>query len=100
MQAVEGHPPTELDSLLLDSINEVIDLDTNRRAAASYSVPWIVFMLLLIVAVMAMLLTGFSAGVIQLRDSLDAAGPANGGAPGGGARSGDAAVLAAARPAG
>jgi hypothetical protein len=60
---IEGHPPTVLDSLMFQAMNEVIDLHTERLAAFEYRVPQIILWLLFAVAAMAMAMTGFGSGL-------------------------------------
>jgi len=65
-----GHSPTILDSLMVQSLNEVIDVHSERLAAADYRVPPVILWLLLGVAVMAMAVTGWSAGLDGPRNLL------------------------------
>jgi hypothetical protein len=60
---IEGQPPTVLDSLMFQALNEVIDLHTERLAAYEYRIPQIILWLLFVVATMAMAMTGFSSGL-------------------------------------
>jgi hypothetical protein len=60
---IEGRPPTVLDSLMFQALNEVIDLHTERLAAYEYRVPQIILWLLFAVAAMAMAMTGFGGGL-------------------------------------
>jgi hypothetical protein len=59
----ESQPPTVLDSLMFQSLNEVIDLHTERLAAFGYRIPQIILWLLFVVAAMAMAMTGFGGGL-------------------------------------
>ena len=65
-----GHSPTVLDSLMVQSLNDVIDVHSERLAAADYRVPPVILWLLLGVAVMAMAVTGWSAGLDGSRNLL------------------------------
>jgi hypothetical protein len=60
---IEGRPPTVLDSLMFQALNEVIDLHTERLAAFEYRIPQIILWLLFAVATMAMAMTGFGGGL-------------------------------------
>jgi hypothetical protein len=60
---IESQPPTVLDSLMFQSLNEVIDLHTERLAAFEYRIPQIILWLLFVVAAMAMAMTGFGGGL-------------------------------------
>ena len=53
---------TMVDSLVFQSLNEVVNLHTERMAAVEYRIPQIILWLLFVVAAMAMSLTGFSSG--------------------------------------
>jgi hypothetical protein len=65
-----GRPPTVLDGLMVQSLNEVIDVHGERLAAADYRVPPVILWLLFGVAVMAMAVTGWSAGLDGQRNML------------------------------
>jgi hypothetical protein len=60
---IESQPPTVLDSLMFQALNEVIDLHTERLAAFGYRVPQIILWLLFFVAAVAMVMTGFGGGL-------------------------------------
>jgi hypothetical protein len=62
-RAIEGREPTETDSLLLQSLNDVIDLHEQRLAAFEDRVPVLILGLLVFLAVTAMVLTGYSIGL-------------------------------------
>jgi hypothetical protein len=65
---IESRPPTMLDSLMFQSLNGVIDLHTERLTAFEYRIPQIILWLLVVVAAMAMALTGFSSGLSGRRN--------------------------------
>jgi hypothetical protein len=60
---IAGRPPTPLDSLLLQGLNEVIDVHTERLAAAEYRLPGVILWLLCVLALTALALTGFGSGL-------------------------------------
>jgi hypothetical protein len=62
-RTIESQPPTVLDSLMFQALNEVIDLHTERLAAFEYRIPQIILWLLFAVATMAMAMTGFGGGL-------------------------------------
>jgi hypothetical protein len=63
LRAIEGREPTEADSLLLQSLNDVIDLHEQRIAAFEYRVPKIILWLLFFLAVASMAMTGYAIGL-------------------------------------
>jgi hypothetical protein len=65
--ALRGRTPTVADALLLGSINEVIDSHGRRLAAARDRLPSIVLLMLMIVALVAVGLTGYASGVAEHR---------------------------------
>lgn len=67
-RAVTGRPATPLDMLFVAAVNEVIDVHTMRATAAVDHVPPVVLVLLLLAAVFAMALTGFSCGLTHRRN--------------------------------
>jgi hypothetical protein len=60
---IESQPPTVLDSLMFQALNEVIDLHTERLAAFEYRIPQIILWLLFVVAAVAMVMTGFGGSL-------------------------------------
>jgi hypothetical protein len=65
-----GRTPTVVDGLVVQSLNEVIDVHGERLAAANYRVPPVILWLVLGVAVMAMAVTGWGAGLDGPRNLL------------------------------
>jgi hypothetical protein len=63
VRAIEGREPTEADSLLLQSLNDVIDLHERRIAAFEYRVPQVILLLLFFLAVASLALTGYGIGL-------------------------------------
>jgi hypothetical protein len=63
LRSIEGREPTEADSLLLQSLNDVIDLHEQRIAAFEYRVPKIILWVLFFLAVASMALTGYAIGL-------------------------------------
>ncbi len=70
VKLVEDRPPTPLDSLLFQSLNEVLDVHTRRLAAAHDRLPGIILAMLVVIAVMSLSMTGFSGGLAGQRASL------------------------------
>ena len=70
MEAIESRPaPTN--ALVLQALNEVFDLHTNRVAGALYSqIPRTIWVSLLLVAAAGMLAAGYQAGLSGPRPSL------------------------------
>lgn len=68
VQAVTSHPPTTLDGLLVSAVNEVIDVHALRVNAGLDHVPWVVVVLLFVVAGFSMGLTGYSCGLNRRRN--------------------------------
>ncbi len=62
-RAIEGREPTESDSLLLQSLNDVIDLHERRIAAFEYRVPKVILWLLFFLAIASLALTGYGIGL-------------------------------------
>jgi hypothetical protein len=60
-------PPTVLDSLLISSLNELIDLHTSRLAAYEERVPGAVLGLVALVSALGLFLVGFSFGLADQR---------------------------------
>jgi hypothetical protein len=60
---IAGRPPTVLDSLVFQTLNEVIDLHTERLAAAEYRLPGVILWLLCLLALTGLALTGFASGL-------------------------------------
>jgi hypothetical protein len=60
---IGSQPPTVLDSLMFQALNEVIDLHSERLAAFEYRIPQIILWLLFAVAAMALAMTGFGGGL-------------------------------------
>ena len=60
---IAGRLPTVLDSLVVQALNEVIDVHTERLAAAEYRLPSVILWLLCVVALTALALTGFGSGL-------------------------------------
>jgi hypothetical protein len=60
---IAGRLPTVLDSLVLQALNEVIDVHTERLAAAEYRLPSVMLWLLCVVALTGLALTGFGSGL-------------------------------------
>jgi len=67
-RTIEGRVPTPLDAILFPALNDVIDIHTERLAAAEYRVPEVILWLLLVAAMMALALTGLSSGLIGRRN--------------------------------
>jgi hypothetical protein len=63
VRAIEGREPTESDSLLLQSLNDVIDLHERRIAAFEYRVPKVILWLLVFLAIASLALTGYGIGL-------------------------------------
>ncbi len=59
---ITSRAPNIIDSIVFQGLNTVIDLHTERMAAFNYRIPGVILWLLLVVAGMAMALTGFSGG--------------------------------------
>jgi hypothetical protein len=64
----ESRPPTPLDALMFQALNEVIDLHTERLAAFEYRVPQIILWLLIAVAAIAVAVTGFGGALSGQRN--------------------------------
>jgi hypothetical protein len=60
---IAARPPTPLDSLVLQGLNEVIDVHTERLAAIEYRLPSAILWLLCVIALTALALTGFGSGL-------------------------------------
>lgn len=60
-------PSTLLDTLLISSLNEVIDLHTSRLAAYEERVPGVVLGLVALVSALGLFLVGFSFGLVGQR---------------------------------
>jgi hypothetical protein len=60
---IAGRPPTVVDSLVFQALNEVIDVHTERLAAAEYRLPSAILWLLCVIALTALSLTGFGSGL-------------------------------------
>jgi hypothetical protein len=60
--AGRADPQSELSSLLIESTNEMIDVDTKRLAALENKVPITVFVLLVLVAAVGVVLIGYACG--------------------------------------
>ena len=58
-----GRLPTVLDKLVFQALNEVIDVHTERLAAAEYRLPRVILWLLCAIALMGLALTGFGSGL-------------------------------------
>jgi hypothetical protein len=67
-RAIEGREPTEVDSLLLQSLNDVVDLHEQRLAAFEDRVPEVILWLLCFLAVTSMALTGYAIGLSGSRN--------------------------------
>jgi hypothetical protein len=67
-RSVESRLPTPIDALIFQSLNEVIDLHTERVAAFEYRVPKVILWLLLAVAAIGMAVTGFGGGLSGQRN--------------------------------
>jgi hypothetical protein len=63
VRSIEGREPTEADSLLLQSLNDVIDLHEQRIAAFEYRVPQVILLLLFFLSVASLALTGYGIGL-------------------------------------
>jgi hypothetical protein len=59
----EGRPVPH--GMILQSLNEVIDVEAERRAALFNRVPGIILLLLMGVGMLAMLLTGYSTVTVR-----------------------------------
>ena len=60
---IAGRPPTVLDSLVFQALNEIIDVHTERFAAAEYRLPSVILWLLCVLALTGLALTGFANGL-------------------------------------
>jgi hypothetical protein len=60
---IAGRPPTVLDSLVFQALNEIIDVHTERLAAAEYRLPSVILWLLCVLALTGLALTGFANGL-------------------------------------
>ena len=60
---IAGRLPTVLDSLVFQALNEVIDVHTERLAAAEYRLPSVILWLLCALALTGLALTGFGSGL-------------------------------------
>ena len=60
---IAGRPPTVLDSLVFQGLNEIIDVHTERLAAAEYGLPGVILWLLCVIALTGLALTGFANGL-------------------------------------
>ena len=60
---IAGRPPTVLDSLVFQGLNDVVDVHAERVAAAEYRLPGVILWLLCIIALTALALTGFGNGL-------------------------------------
>jgi hypothetical protein len=60
---IAGRLPTTLDSLVFQALNEVIDVHTERLAAAEYRLPSVILWLLSVLALTGLALTGFGSGL-------------------------------------
>lgn len=69
IQLRDDSPPTVLDALLFSSLNDVIDMHTQRLAAARDRLPVVIMAMLTAVAVLSLGLTGFSSGLTARRGS-------------------------------
>jgi hypothetical protein len=63
-----GRPPTPIDGLVVSSVNDVIDMHARRTAAARDRLPMVVFWMLALVALVAVGVTGFGAGLTARRN--------------------------------
>jgi hypothetical protein len=63
VRSIEGREPTEADSLLLQSLNDVINLHEQRIAAFEYRVPKVILLLLYFLAIASLALTGYGIGL-------------------------------------
>jgi hypothetical protein len=52
-----------LDSLVFQALNEIIDVHTERLAAAEYRLPSVILWLLCVLALTGLALTGFASGL-------------------------------------
>jgi hypothetical protein len=66
---IAGRLPTALDSLVLQALNEVIDVHTERLAAAEYRLPSVILWLLCVIALTGLALTGFGSGLHGRRNA-------------------------------
>jgi hypothetical protein len=62
-EAMKNSPDGPKEALLAQAVNDVIDLHTVRLTAGFDVLPAIVFIMLLVVGALAMLITGYSAGL-------------------------------------
>ena len=62
-EPLAGRLPTVLDSLVFQGLNEVIDVHTERLAAAEYRLPGVILWLLCVLALTGLALTGFASGL-------------------------------------
>jgi hypothetical protein len=62
-KAIDRSEQLQADSLMFQALNEVIDVHTERVAAAEYRLPGIILWLLCATALTALFLTGFASGV-------------------------------------
>jgi hypothetical protein len=60
---IAGRTPTVLDSLVFQALNEIIDVHTERLAAAEYRLPSVILWLLCVLALTGLALTGFASGL-------------------------------------
>lgn len=67
-RSLEGHAPHAVDSLLLQSINEVIDMHGRRLATARDRVPDVILLMLFFVGLVSLGLTGFANGAAGRRN--------------------------------
>jgi hypothetical protein len=67
VKLIDGRPPTPLDALLFQSLNEVLDVHTRRLAAAHDRLPGIILAMLVVIGVMSLAMTGFSNGLAGQR---------------------------------
>ena len=67
---IAGRSPTPLDSLIFQGLNEVIDVHTERLAAAEYRLPGVILWLLCVIALTALALTGFGSGLRGRRSAF------------------------------
>src|SRR5262245_18112587 len=62
-RGIAGRPPTVLDGLVFQALNEIIDVHSERLAAAEYRLPGAILWLLCVLALTGLALTGFGNGL-------------------------------------